>query len=112
MSHRPGPPKAAPSLHNHCWMASSLMRTQPAALSVFTVAAITGWVVLCALGATLGENEWGLGFTLFLYLIMGAILLPSLALGFAAVIFLPRWVVSRSHRPLFFVSAALAAFFL
>ena len=83
------------------------MRTQLAALSAFAVAAITGWVVFCAFGTTFGENEWGVGFTWFACLIVGAILLPSLALGFAAVIFLTPAVVSRSRRPLFVVSAAL-----
>ena len=83
------------------------MRTRLVALSVFTVAAITGWVVFSTLGAIFGENEWGLAFTWFASLIVGAILLPSLALGFAAVIFLTPSVVSRSRRPLYFVSAAL-----
>ena len=88
-------------------MALFLMRTRLVALSVFTVAAITAWVVFCAIGAIFGGNEWGLTFTWIVSLILGALLLPSIALGFAAVIFLTPSVVSRSRRPLYFVSAAL-----
>jgi len=82
------------------------MRTKLAALSVFTVGAITGWVVVNALGAIIDESKWT-GYALIGSIYLGAIAVPCLALGFAAVIFLTRSVVLSHRRPLLFVSVAL-----